>query len=780
MLTLLRKILRDLTHRRLRNSLTLLGIILGVAGVVAISTTTRAIVDAQRNTYDGSRQADLAGFTGDLPPSSADLIARLDNVAVVDTRSVVFTRFERGDGWENVRLVGLDDFSAMSLDVVELTAGTFPERDEIAFDESARELTALSIGDVVALRRSPAEPITYLTVSGFTRSPAVLGAGILNQATAYARAPTVRKMAGRAADNYLLVRVDDPQRAGETAGEIGALLSKRGVATGTFEVRDPENFVGSQELNTLLLLLRIFAVLGAGLSAFLVANTLTAVMSEETTQIGIVKSLGGRQRHVLLPYLVYSAALGVIGAGGGFVVGSLAGRALSTYLSRLTGLQEAPFTLYPSVIGLALLVGLLVTVAATLLPAARGTRRRAAQLLRSPGVVSDARIPLVRKLTAPLARVSAPAALGVRNAVRRPARTGFTIVVVAIAVAAFVATQALSNSVTGTVDDLYALYGADAWVSFRRPVSDGLAKDIAALPNVSAVEPWTSASGSIGSTNTDVWGMPVDDPLYSYRLVEGAWFSSTNPVSVVLTLNLASNLDAQVGDQLTLDIRDRRETVLVTGIVDDSSTYLGSTATGKLFMPVRDLNRLLGLEGGVDLFALRFRSSDPVQVDAALAELEDAFAGYAPVTLAAYADQESSQNAISVLTLLLRVMVLLVAAVGVAGIANTLLINITERRREYGVLRALGAQSGHVITTLISEGLAVAVLGLAVGFALGYPLARYLVDLTSAELFDLTFYLAPLTMVGAVALSILVVVAVSTVPGVIAAHIRPVEVLRYE
>ena len=780
MQTLLRKILRDLTRRKLRNGLTLLGIILGVAGVVAISTTTHAIVDAQRNTYSGSRQADLAAFTGDLPPSSASLIERVDNVQTVDTRSVVLTRFSSGESWENLRLVGLGDFAAMQLDIVELVDGRFPDRDEIAFDESARELSILAIGDVVAVRRSANEPLTYLTVSGFTRSPAVLGAGILNRATAYTHASTVQTMAGRAADNYLLVRVVDQQRASQTAGEIGTLLSKRGVATGPFDVRDPENFVGSQELNTLLLLLRIFAVLGAGLSAFLVANTLTAVMTEEAAQIGITKSLGGRLRHVLLPYLAYSGILGLFGALSGLALGTLGGRVLSGYLTRLTGLQEASFRIHADVVALAFLVGLLVTVAATLLPALRGARRDVAPLLRSPGVQSERRFGAVQRLTAPLGRLSSTAAIGARNAVRRPARTALTIVVVAVAVAAFIATQALSNSVSGTVDDLYALYGADAWISFRRPVDIGFQQELAESPDVLAVEPWTSASGNVGSVRTDLWGMPVGDTLYDYRLVDGTWFEATNPVSVVLTSNLAAALHASVGEQLTLDVGERRETVQVSGIVNDSSTYLGSTATGKLFLPVRDLHRLLGLGERADLFALRLRESDERSVDAALAAIEERFAAHAPVTLAAYADQESTQNAIGVLTALLRVMVVLVAVVGVAGITNTLLINITERRREYGVLRALGARTVHVVATLVTEGLAVATLGLLAGLTLGYPLARYLVRLTSAELFDLTFYLSTTTLAGAFIVALLVVIATSTMPGLIAARIRPVEVLRYE
>ena len=133
--------------------------------------------------------------------------------------------------------------------------GRWPERGEIAFDESARDLSALAIGDVVAIRDAPNEPIIYLTVVGFTRSPAQLGAGLLNRATAYTQATTVREMTGRTGDNFLLVRVVDQQRASQTAEDLSRLLSKRGAQAFGFNVRDPNDFVGSRELGTLLLLL---------------------------------------------------------------------------------------------------------------------------------------------------------------------------------------------------------------------------------------------------------------------------------------------------------------------------------------------------------------------------------------------------------------------------------------------------------------------------------------------------------------------------------------------
>ena len=70
------------------------------------------------------------------------------------------------------------------------------------------------------LRDSPDEEIRYLTVVGLTRSPATLGAGLLNRATAYAPAETVRSITGRTNDNFILVRVGDQKRASQTASYL--------------------------------------------------------------------------------------------------------------------------------------------------------------------------------------------------------------------------------------------------------------------------------------------------------------------------------------------------------------------------------------------------------------------------------------------------------------------------------------------------------------------------------------------------------------------------------
>jgi putative ABC transport system permease protein len=780
MRTLLAKVRRDVRRRPLRNALTLLGIVLGVAGVVAISATGRSLADAQQLTYAGAQRADLATWTGELSPTTRNLIDRQPNVVATDTRNVHLTRFSSGHGWHNLRLVGVESLAEMRLDVVELTQGRAPGRGEIVVDESTRDLTPVSIGDTIAIRNAPGEPTHYLTVVGFSRSPAALGAGLLNRATAYVPRTSVTSITGRSGDNFLLVRVEDQNRASQTAQDISRLLAKRGIAVGSFDVRDPQQFVGSRELGTLLLLLQIFSYLGAALSSVLVANTLAAIMGEEVQQIGILKSVGAQRWHIIITYLLYGSILGATGTLLGLGAGVLIGSEITAYLTQLTGLQHPGVSVTPREIGLAVLVGALVTLTASLLPVIAKANERVAPLLRSPGVRNETSSNLLRRISAPVSRINVAAALGVRNALRRPTRTISTILVVTVAVAAFIATQALSRSVSGTVDELYSLYGADGWVSFSRPVDLSYASVLERDPWITHAEPWTSARGAFGSTRTDIWGMREHDTLYSYRLTDGRWFTRSNPPSAVITSNLAASLDTQVGDVRTLDVGQHRETVTIVGIVDDSSTYLGNTATGKVFMHIADVNRIRRLGQQAEIFAFTLTTNDPATVDIALEAIEERAKAYGPVTYSAYADQQASSQAIGVLTRMLSAMVIVVAVVGIAGIANTLLINISERRREFGVLRSLGAGTRHMLLVLVSEGVIIALLGLIAGTLVGYPLAHLFVRLTSAELFELTFYLSPWSIVATFAIALLAVAAVSSLPGFIASRIHPIQVLRYE
>jgi putative ABC transport system permease protein len=780
MVTLLVKALRDVQRRPLRTVLTVTGIMLGVAGLVAINHTGHNLADAQRETYAGARQPDFTVFVSQISPTLTDLVARQDNVQTVDTRMVRTTRTSAGAGWFSTRLIGVEDFQEIVLSEPQLVEGRYPGRGEVVYDIGAQELLGLEIGDTVALQRSGGAPTHYVQVTGFVQVPEVIDPTVANRATAFVPAVEARRFEGRQYNNFLMVRVDDARQTSATAGTITRLLNRRGIGTGSPNVRDPEVFTGSRELETLLVLLRVFSIIGLALSGFLVVNTIAAIMVEETRQIGIIKAVGGSRRSMMIGYLGFASLIGLIAAILGLGLGLVGGRALTAYLAGLSGLFLPGFSVNWTDVALAFAVGVGVAVASALIPTWMNTRRKIAELLQNIGVVADFRRGLVHRITIFAARFGTIFAMGVRNLSRRPGRAAITVVVVAVAVSAFLGTEAVNRSVTTTVDNLYDLYGGEGWVSFEQPIDTGFKRRLERHPEVIRAEPWTRSRASIGSTRTTVWGLPADTQIYTARITEGAWLSRGNPTPVVLTVNLAEAIDASVGDVITLDMEGRSNLVQVTGLVDDESTFLGADAIGKVFLRIEDQHRLLGRGQRAGIFAMQLSSSAPDDVDRILADIEESFAIHEPQTVPMYQDQESAARVIGILTLMLNAMVAIVGLVGLAGIVNTLIINMTERRREFGILRSVGASRQQLMRLLVTEGVALAMLGYALGLIIGYPLARYLVDLTGRQLFGLEFHFSPEAFVGSLLVAVFASAAVALGPALIATRIRPIQVLRYE
>lgn len=780
MITLLIKALRDVQRRPLRTMLTIIGITLGVAGLVAINHTGHNLADAQRETYASARQPDFTVFVSQISPTLVDLVARQDNVQTVDTRMVRTTRSSTGAGWFSTRLIGVEDFENITLSEMQLVSGRYPGRGEVAYDIGAEEALSVEIGDTVAIQRTGGAPTHYVQVSGFVQVPEALDPTVAGRATAFIPAVEARRFEGRQFNNFLMVRLEDPRQASATAGTVTRMLNRRGIGTGSQNVRDPEVFTGSRELETLLVLLRVFSIIGLALSGFLVVNTVAAIMVEETRQIGIIKAVGGSRRSMMIGYLGFASVIGLMASILGLGLGLIGGRLLTGYLAGLSGLLLPGFSIDWTDIALAFIVGVGVAVVSALIPTWMNTRRSIAELLQNMGVVADFRRGMVHRFTIFAARFGSIFAMGVRNLARRPARAAITILVVAVAVSAFLGTEAVNRSVTTTVDNLYELYGGEGWVSFEQPIDTGFTRRLESHPDVRQAEPWTRSSGSIGSTRTTVWGMPADTEIYTARITDGTWLRRDNPTPVVLTVNLARAIDAQVGDVITLDMEGRSNIVHVTGLVDDESTFLGADAIGKVFLRIEDQQRLLGRGQEAGIFALQLESTAPDDVDRILADIEETFAIHQPQTVPMYQDQESAERVIGILTLMLNAMVAIVGLVGLAGIVNTLIINMTERRREFGILRSVGASRQQLVRLLVTEGVALATLGYALGLVIGYPLARYLVELTSQQLFGLEFHFSAFAFIGSFIVAVVASAAVALGPALIASRIRPIQVLRYE
>ncbi len=777
---LLAKTGRDFGTRRLRSALLLLGIVIGVAGVVAIAYSARNLARAQSLAYVSASQADLFIGVRNFPPQLTNVMQEADNVLVAESRISDGIQWSNGGAYRDALIFGIHSFEDIAINRPTLVQGRWPGTGEVVLDESARRVQTVDIGDTIALRESVATPPVYARVSGFTRTPGVVDAAIADRATGYAPVADVARWRGEPGDNQLLFRLREPRRASETERSIVRILDKRGIPHGGVTIRNPERATGTKELAALLLLMSVFSIIGVVLSGFLVWNTVNAVMAEELRQIGVLRALGAAWWQVLGTYLLPALVVGTVGSVLGIALGVVGGGLLARFLGGLLGLSLPSFTLAAREVLLGVGVGLGVSIGASLIPAWQGTRVRALDLLRNYGIRSDYGVGVVARLLSQLRGIGALAAMGVRNTWRRRVRSLLTITVVGIAAAAFIGTQTLNASVIGTVNTLYDIYGADSWVSFNRPLPLGWASELRRDPETVAAEGWVRDDAYVQQSLTALWGIPADTTLYQYKLVAGRWYARGAPDEAVITSSLARARGLGAGDPLTIVVRKREQTYSIVGIVDDESTYLGSRATGKIFMTPENADRLRGRSLNADFFAVQFADRSPAGVDAGIKRVEERFRALEPDALAAYADRASTLNSIRILSVLLVSMVAVVALIGVVGLINTLVLNITERRRELGILRAIGAGGGALIRLLVTEGFVLGVCGYALGVAGGYVLARYLVAIAGEQLFRLVFTLTPQLLVLTGVLTLIVAMGASVAPGLLAARLRPIESVRYE
>lgn len=775
---IIRKAYRDITRRRGRSLLTLLGIVIGVGGIVAIVSTSRNITRAQQAAYRNATQADVTLWAWNVPPSLRRALEALPNVAEAELRTTFYTKWRADNLWRDIYLVGISDFGQVRINKLSLREGRYPALDEVLLESSTRELVPVSLGQEVLVRDNWGQE-RMLTISGFAQSPAFLSSAITNIAVAYVPEARVQRMLGIGGSNQVLLKLGDFAVRDETVEEVKRLLDKRRITYGTPQVRDPVDFVGRRELNSLIRLMLLFSGLGLAISGFLVANTLSATVAEQVSEIGVMKAIGATRAQVMRIYLLSAGLYGLVGTVLGIGLGTLGGWQLLAAIARLGNVSVA-FHIAPEGILLGIVVGIGVTLVAALPAVWSGTAIPVKAALGSFGIVSTYGQGRLDQLLMRVGKLRPLPAMALRNLSRRRARNLVTLLVIALATAGYLAAQSTRSSVSQAIDQIFVTYKADAWIWFNEPVGDNFAGMIRTVPGVQEAEAWTLRDGWVRHRRARVWGVPADTTLYDAVLKAGRWYRPDEQDVVVISTDLAADRDIALGDVVEIELGDGMRHFRVVGIAVDNSIFLGSTVAGKVFMPVDVADRMLGRQGWADFFALGLGDPTPAAVDKVLGELEHRFRRLRPGTEAAYRDIEASQRPARLLTLALYAMVLIVALVGIIGVLNTLTLNVLERRREIGVMRAIGASDVSLVRVFLAEGVSLGLFGWALGLSVGYPLGVLFVRLMQQVLFQIDYVFAPDLIVTSLIFAVALAAVASLGPALGAARLLPAEALRYE
>jgi putative ABC transport system permease protein len=707
---------------------------------------------------------------------------------------------------------------------------------EASLDKAAAESSDLELGEEIKLIGQGSARSFELV--GFTRlGGASFGGASIAQVTLPVAQRLTHKV-GRfdqisvAADEGVSEDALKRRIAPKMPGGVRVETAKENADRGSEEIRD--------NLSFLQIFLLVFAFIAILVGSFLIFNTFSITVAQRVTEFGMLRTLGASRRQILNTVVVEALVIGAIGAvlgiGGGFVIAKLLNVLLETFEIDLptTGLVMKSRTVIVS-----LLIGIVVTMFSALVPAIRSTRvppiaalhaftpaptrrRRligiafslllgavglamvliglfggassgtAAGLIGGGAVVIVFAVSLFSPhLVPPLARIAGwplerlrrlIGRLSRENTQRNPGRTAVTAaaLMIGLMVVAFVTVFAagLKGSVAQVVDENFAgglvIQNSDGF----SPIPNGAAFAAQKVPGVQTVASIRSVQAKLVDGGA---GARVSAPTRNVEdAVDVEWKKGGPPVlrrlrdgQAILSDSFASANDLEVGDRFRLLSQTRRKPSFeVVGEFDSKLGVFGSVLITQAAM-AREFSQT---QDTID-FIEPTPGADATKVQALLTALvEKAF----PVAEVMNQQElkESREEQVDQLVNLVFALLGLAIIISAFGIANTLALSIHERRRELGMLRAIGMSRRQVRTMIRYEAVITALIGAILGMALGLVFAALIAQPLKDEGFTLSYPIG--SLIGMLVFAAIIGVLAAIPPARRASRLDVLESLQYE
>jgi putative ABC transport system permease protein len=348
---------------------------------------------------------------------------------------------------------------------------------------------------------------------------------------------------------------------------------------------------------------------------------------------------------------------------------------------------------------------------------------------------------VANKLSRIFLRTSRPMQMAVRNIMRRKARLVLTLLTLTLGSAIFIGVMSVHASLLGALDDALTYFAFDVTVDLTKAYSTAEVEQLALqVPGVVQVESWIEGdaqrlqAGHAGMAFA-LLGIGSEPQTIQPQMEDGRWLQPDDTNAIVLdSLVLSREPDIQLGDTVTLKIDGLVSEWQVVGFSQSVLTEDGVAYANRDYLAQKI--GLVGKANGISVMAADHTPIAQFELDKALREqlnASDVTVAFTEIT----ADiRDDIQFEFTLIILMLVVMAVLLSLVGGLGLTGTMSINVLERTREIGVMRAIGASNRAVRRIVMGEGVAVAVISWFWGSLLAYPLGKLLSDMVGNEVLE--------------------------------------------
>lgn len=587
-------------------------------------------------------------------------------------------------------------------------------------------------------------------------------------------------------------------------------------------------------------LLDLMGLLALFLGAFLIFNTFRTVVLERRHDLAMLRAIGATRVQLTQMILIESLLQGLIGTVLGLVLGYGLAAALANAMNKIIVTYFPSLHLSPTFQAGALLgpvaLGIVTTLVAGYFPAraasnvspmeglrpatASSSRRAARWSLIAGGVTMAIGVLLLvvstqttsigavlflvgmviaaPSLVVPVARLFSPILsllyaregdLARGNVTRQPGRVAITASTLMIGLAVLIMMASLVSSMGQFVtrimtdtftSDLMILPQTIAVYSNIVGADEGLDTRVKALPEVQTVASLRYASTVVGEQGVEVLGIdPQTYPQvskldFSSGTAEAALAELTTDRSAILTSLTALSLHVNVGDTFVVETPTGPQTYRVAGVGNDTFTfkitamYISQANLKNDFQKTEDVLLMINLKPGADK-------------NAALADINKILVDYPQFTgniTGKYRDELINvTNGAFVLFYAMAVLILIPAAL---GLLNTLTINILERTREIGIVRAVGGSKGQVRRIVTAEALLLGLFGASAGVLVGIAMSYGFIAAFSLIGWKMPYDFPLIGIIAAIIVGVLLALFAAILPARNAAKLDILRALQFE
>ena len=469
------KIWSDLWHNKTRTILAVLSITAGVFAVGAIFGMSDLLIVNMDESHHEVIPPHVSIYLSE--PVDEDILLSLkdvtgvEDVEPVNNVSILYKLSPDGE-WKQGNIHMRGDFVNEKYELLQLRQGHWPNnKDEIGVERMAADFLKLGLGDSIIIKVDDKEhtfPITSLI-----RHPFVPPPQFQDLAFFFMNGEGLERFGipdGKFTSFNVRVAPYDPVYARDVATFIKDKLAKQNIDVAMVMYQDPDEHWGRSFFEGMVLIQKLLAIVCVAISAILVFNTLSNIITQQINQIGILKAIGSRVSTIISIYLITAFTYGVLALLFALPLGAIVAVKVTDIFLRLFNIDNFTFEISTGAILIQVACALIAPLIAGLPPTLKGASISVREAIASYGLGGGYRSTWIDRFAEKIGQRFLPShyATALGNMLRHKGRLILTQAVLISAGAMFLIVMSLISSLGLTLDNYFARHNYDTLVSFKQ------------------------------------------------------------------------------------------------------------------------------------------------------------------------------------------------------------------------------------------------------------------------------------------------------------------------